>query len=129
MTCAKRLNAEETWEMHVIIHFRCFTYVTTHSPTLLSLLLRHKLFTYVTWRAAHGKNEMNVSQTAGDPALGQPFHKTMILCSGLASHGERNKAPSHEINVEIISHEHVDDHPDSSPLVLTDLRHTGTAFS
>ena len=33
--------------------FRCFTYVTVHSPTLLSLLLRHKLFTYVTWRAAH----------------------------------------------------------------------------
>ena len=25
--------------------FRCFTYVTVHSPTLLSLLLRHKLFT------------------------------------------------------------------------------------
>ena len=24
---------------------RCFTYVTVHSPTLLSLLLRHKLFT------------------------------------------------------------------------------------
>ena len=33
--------------------FRCFTYVTAHSPTLISLLLRHKLFTYVTWRAAH----------------------------------------------------------------------------
>ena len=25
--------------------FRCFTYVTVHSQTLLSLLLRHKLFT------------------------------------------------------------------------------------
>ena len=25
--------------------FRCFTYVTVHSPALLSLLLRHKLFT------------------------------------------------------------------------------------
>ena len=25
--------------------FRCFTYVTVHSPTLISLLLRHKLFT------------------------------------------------------------------------------------
>ena len=34
--------------------FRCFTYVTVHSPTLLSLLLRHKLFTYLTWRTAHG---------------------------------------------------------------------------
>ena len=32
--------------------FRCLTYVTTHSSTLLSLLLRHRLFTYVTWRAA-----------------------------------------------------------------------------
>ena len=35
--------------------FRCFTYVTAHSPTLLSFLLSHKIFTYVTWRAAHGK--------------------------------------------------------------------------
>ena len=33
--------------------FRCFTYVTDHSPTLLSLLLRHRIFTYVTWRAAN----------------------------------------------------------------------------
>ena len=33
--------------------FRCFTYVTAHSPTVLSLLLRHRLFTYVTWRAAY----------------------------------------------------------------------------
>ena len=30
--------------------FRCFTYVTTLSPTLLSLLLRHRLF---TWRVTH----------------------------------------------------------------------------
>ena len=33
---------------------RCFTYVTAHSPTLLLFLLRHRIFTYVTWRAAHG---------------------------------------------------------------------------
>ena len=33
--------------------FLCFTYVTAHSPTLLSPLLRHRIFTYVTWRAAH----------------------------------------------------------------------------
>ena len=33
--------------------FRRFTYITVHSPTLLSFLLRHRLFTYVTWRAAH----------------------------------------------------------------------------
>ena len=33
--------------------FRCFTYVTAHSPTLFSLLLRHRLFTYVTWRPDH----------------------------------------------------------------------------
>ena len=32
----------------------CFTYVTVRSPTLLSHLLRHMLFTYVTLRAAHG---------------------------------------------------------------------------
>ena len=34
--------------------FRCFTYVTTRSPTLLSLLLRHWIFTYVPCRATHG---------------------------------------------------------------------------
>ena len=33
--------------------FRWFTYVTVHSPTLLSLLLRHKIFTKFTCRAAH----------------------------------------------------------------------------
>ena len=33
--------------------FRCFTYVTIRSPTFLSLLLRHRIFTYITWRAAH----------------------------------------------------------------------------
>ena len=33
--------------------FHCFTYVTTHSPTLLLLLHHHRIFTYVTWRAAH----------------------------------------------------------------------------
>ena len=26
---------------------------SAHSPTLLSLLLRHRLFIYDTWRAAH----------------------------------------------------------------------------
>ena len=36
--------------------FRCFAYVTADSPTLLSLLLRHRLFTYVTWRVAHDIN-------------------------------------------------------------------------
>ena len=29
----------------ILQSFRCLTYVTVHSPTLLSLLLRHKLFT------------------------------------------------------------------------------------
>ena len=33
--------------------FRCFPYVIPHSQCLLSLLLRHRLFTYVTWWAAH----------------------------------------------------------------------------
>ena len=34
--------------------FRCFTYVTAHSLALLSLLVRHRIFTYITLRAAHG---------------------------------------------------------------------------
>ena len=36
--------------------FCCFTYVTAHSPTLLLPLLHHRIFTYVTWRAAHDAN-------------------------------------------------------------------------
>ena len=40
--------------------FRCFSYVTAHSPTLLSLLLPHSIFTYVTWRAAHVLHSMRV---------------------------------------------------------------------
>ena len=40
--------------MSQLIHqpFCCFTYITAHSPTLLLLLLCHRLFTYVTWRTA-----------------------------------------------------------------------------
>ena len=38
----------------ILQSFRCFTYVTAHSPTLLLLLLCHRIFTYFTWRAAHG---------------------------------------------------------------------------
>ena len=33
--------------------FRRFTYVTAHSTALPLLHLRHRHFTYVTWRAAH----------------------------------------------------------------------------
>ena len=41
---------------HIPQPFRCFTYVTVHSTTLLSHLLRHWLFTYVRWRAVHVLN-------------------------------------------------------------------------
>ena len=34
--------------------FHYFTYVTAHPPTFLSPLLHQRIFTYVTWRAAHG---------------------------------------------------------------------------
>ena len=44
-----------TWQL-IFQPFRYFTYVTAHSPTHLLLLLRHRLFTYVTWRAAHDIN-------------------------------------------------------------------------
>ena len=41
--------------------FRCFIQVTAHSPTLLSLLLRHRLFTYVTRRAARDEKMFKIS--------------------------------------------------------------------
>ena len=54
---------------------------TAHSPTIpllhlhhssfsnpsLSLLLRHRLFTYVTWRAAHGIYSHRLSKPTGMP--------------------------------------------------------------
>ena len=72
--------ASPTWALLILQPFRHFTYVTDHSPTLPSLylrhnsfynpsvasptsqlilqpffrLLRHRIFTYITWRAAHG---------------------------------------------------------------------------
>ena len=36
----------------------CSTYVTVHSQTHTRLHLRHKRFTYVTWRAAHGSTDI-----------------------------------------------------------------------
>ena len=53
--------------------FRCFIYVTNHSPTLLSLLLRHRHFTYVTWRAAHG-SQMNYEPACGVFPVGVCMH-------------------------------------------------------
>ena len=38
---------------------RCFTYVSAHSPPLLSLLLSHRLFTYLIWRATHATSTFN----------------------------------------------------------------------
>ena len=42
------------WALLILQAFHHFTYITAHSPTHLSLLLRNRLFTYATWRAAHG---------------------------------------------------------------------------
>ena len=37
--------------------FCSFTYITAHSSTLLLFLLHHRIFTYVTWRATHGRRQ------------------------------------------------------------------------
>ena len=59
--------------------FRCITYVTAHSPILLSLLLRHRLFTYVTWRAAH---ETNCCLTSLNYSRYHYYHKrTAMYCN------------------------------------------------
>ena len=52
---ALQQRKHDSWQPLALIlqPFRHFTYVTVHSPTLLSLLLRHRLFTYVTWRTVH----------------------------------------------------------------------------
>ena len=47
----ERLFVASSTSQLILQSFGCFTYVTAHSPSL-SLLLRHRLFTYVTWRTA-----------------------------------------------------------------------------
>ena len=42
--------------------FRRFTYVTGHSTTLPLLHLRHRHFTYFTWRAAHAQRDKKNSR-------------------------------------------------------------------
>ena len=49
----KRCKGWRMRQSHILQIFRRFTYVTAHSPTLPLLHLRHRHFTYVTWRAAH----------------------------------------------------------------------------
>ena len=62
----------------------CFTYVTVHSPTLLSLLLRHRIFTYVTWRAAHVKM-FNSLQSA---IFKEGVHQKALWLSGVRGNGK-----------------------------------------
>ena len=52
--------------------FHCFTYVTAHSPTLLSLLLRHRLFTQSPFEPtmiiySNYKNSLNLLRHKLDP--------------------------------------------------------------
>ena len=53
--------------------FRSFTYVRAHSPTVLSLLLSHRIFTYVTWRAAHDCQRRERSVAAAVWLLALPW--------------------------------------------------------
>ena len=52
----------------ILQSFRRFTYIAAHSQTLLSLLLRHCLFTYVTWRATHDRYDLSFS----NPSVASP---------------------------------------------------------
>ena len=52
-TSFSKLSVASPTSQLILQPFRPFTYVTAHSPNLS--LLRHRLFTYVTWRAAHGR--------------------------------------------------------------------------
>ena len=56
----------------IIQPFCHFTYITTCSPTLLSLHLRHMHFTYVTWRAIHEPNHPQ-NQILDTPVFSNPL--------------------------------------------------------
>ena len=57
----------------IIQPFRCFTYVTAHFPTLLSLHLRHRNFTCVTWRPTRG-----LTSTFSNPSLALPTSQLIL---------------------------------------------------
>ena len=63
--------------------FRRFTYVTAHSTMILSLFLRERLFTCVTWRAAHGVKRYvsHVLKTLGLGDCTRPFQTLFSRCS------------------------------------------------
>ena len=71
--------------------FCCFTYVTAHSPILLSLLLRHRIFTYVTWRAAHDKINVRDEIVNNSVADLQPETESVLsrYNACLAAYGEQ----------------------------------------
>ena len=56
--------------------YHCFTYIADHSPILLLLLLSHRLFTLVTWQAAH---ETNCSLTSLNYSRYHHYHKWMAI--------------------------------------------------
>ena len=57
-----KLSVASPMSQLILQPFSHFTYVTAHSSTLLLLLLRHRLFTYVTWRAAHVVHNGNLKR-------------------------------------------------------------------
>ena len=77
--------------------FRCFAYTTAHSPTLLSLFLRHRLFTYVTWRAVHGYDQ------DVEASLNNNNKKILIL----VSHKDGNKFLDHPVHCILFLSWHV----------------------
>ena len=62
---------------HIFQPFRCFTYVTEHSPTIISLLLRHRLFTQRAVNAVQQQSSFsNISLTSRTSQLiRQPFRR------------------------------------------------------
>ena len=59
--------------------FRRLTYATAHSQTLFSLLLRHKLFTYVAWRADHDHNWREKEKNKTEPYPSELLSSLHIL--------------------------------------------------
>ena len=84
--------------------FRCFTYVIVHSPTLLSLLLRHKLFilqpfrhfTYITTHSPTLPSLYLRHSSFSNPSVAlptsqfipQPFFRFYVTSSSLNTPGE-----------------------------------------
>ena len=114
------LNLIVSSALLILQTFRCFTYVTVYSPTLLSLLLRHKLIPqphrhliYVTTHSPTLPSLFVTHSSFCNPSVASPtsqfilqpfFRSSYVTSSSLNSPGEPPKLICVKYNFEHFSY-------------------------